>query len=98
MATKTVLSLVASLALVVNGCGGGDKAAAKQAALAPASVERVKETAVDVHTGRSHGCTAAVLLEQPLPPLPLQLRCTAHHWRWRAKSMRITTRRRRRRL
>ena len=45
MATKTVLSLVASLALVVNGCGGGDKAEAKQAALAPASVERVEETA-----------------------------------------------------
>ena len=45
MATKTVLSLAASLALVVSGCGGGDKAEAKQAALAPASVERVEETA-----------------------------------------------------
>lgn len=44
MATKTVLSLVASLALVVNGCGGGDQAKAKQAALAPAAVEGVEDT------------------------------------------------------
>lgn len=46
MATKTVLSLVASLALVLNGCGGSDDAEAKQAALAPASVESVEEPAV----------------------------------------------------
>ncbi len=43
MATKTVLSLVASFALVVSGCGGGDKAGAKQAALAPASVQGIEE-------------------------------------------------------
>ena len=44
MATKTVLSLAASLAFVVSGCGGGDKAEAKQAALAPASVQGIEET------------------------------------------------------
>ena len=43
MATKTVLSLAASFALVVSGCGGGDKAEAKQAALAPASVQGIEE-------------------------------------------------------
>ena len=45
MATKTVLSLLASVALVLNGCGGGDKAAAKQAALAPASVQGIEDEA-----------------------------------------------------
>ena len=36
MVTRTFLSLVAAGALLLQGCGGGDKAGAKQAALAPA--------------------------------------------------------------
>lgn len=36
MATKRLLALVAALPLLVNGCGSGDDAEAKQAALAPA--------------------------------------------------------------
>ncbi len=38
MATKQLLALVASLSLLTSGCGGGDEAEAKQAALAPATV------------------------------------------------------------
>ncbi|MBL8985278.1 MAG: hypothetical protein JNJ80_03340 [Gemmatimonadetes bacterium] len=37
MATKQLLALVASLSLLTSGCGGGDEAEAKQAALAPAT-------------------------------------------------------------
>ena len=36
MATKRLLALVTALPLLVNGCGSGDDAEAKQAALAPA--------------------------------------------------------------
>ncbi len=46
MATKTVFSVVASLALVLNGCGGNDKAEAKKAALAPATRPEIEEPEV----------------------------------------------------
>ena len=45
MVTKKLLALVAVLPLFTSGCGGGDDAEAKQAALAPASVDEVEEPA-----------------------------------------------------
>ncbi len=47
MATKTVLVLLASVSLVVNGCSGGGDAEAKQAALAPASASETPTVAHD---------------------------------------------------
>jgi hypothetical protein len=66
---KQLLALMAALLLLVNGCGGGDDAEAKQAALAPATT--VDPEADEPTVAKPADSTPAPAPAKPEPPKPV---------------------------